>query len=235
MTTAIVERTQEAWELMLETGRDAWTGASAAMRPAAVALLHSSGWAAQEAIQQLRSADGASLATLSAAAGLAVLCVAHRRGAREHVVQDVQPSLFVYNSAMVAPDMVEAISKALKDAGCGACAMRGVANRAEYGAIFGQAMGALQEGSPSKPIGVLVGNPEEAVQDTRILEEARMAPVPSSTPSNFKGKDKKRESDIFAEFGTAVVGFFGGVATPSKDSEVAQELRDRRSNDVVAL
>lgn len=141
----------------------------------------------------------------------------------------VRPVLLIYDSDVVAPSTVTAISKALMENGC-KCGMLAVSTKADpshatYGTVFAKAINV--RASPALPVnGGGAGNspgklnasdknfelfsPPGSSNDRHNNMQKKYAYDAYASNTKSSAAKKSRDSDVFSEFGNAVVGLFGG-------------------------
>ena len=154
----------------------------------------------------------------------------------------VRPSLFVYDSDVVAPQSVHAIATALQNAGC-TCSMvavqeAAVPSHAQYHTVFHKAMTSsarteirspeLAAGNGTSPNGrySLFDTPGRPPASKGFESAQRSLAYDTSTSYATKPKKDatKRDSDLFTELGSAVVGLFGQKKTDDKTTRLEKAL-----------
>jgi hypothetical protein len=162
----------------------------------------------------------------------------------------VRPVLFVYDSDVVAPQNVRAIASALKNAGC-KCVMIAVQemiepSHAQYNTVFHKAMTSSARTShqdaskpeagagngtspysffdaPSRSPGTKAGESLRALEG--VERSLAYGTTSSATIKSKKDAASKRDSDIFQELGSAVVGLFGQKKAEDKTKVLEKALR----------
>jgi hypothetical protein len=147
----------------------------------------------------------------------------------------LKPVLFVYDTRVISPRSIRAIGAALKGIGQD-CSMLAVTDKVDpshgqYSAIFGNHLASCSLSDQDVTARACGTRQDRSILSDAAEHERSSSRVPQVTPSpsatsessqpwltldaqpNSKKQDIKRESDIFAEFGTAVVGFFAGTPT----------------------
>jgi hypothetical protein len=148
----------------------------------------------------------------------------------------VRPVALVYDTDVIAASTVNAISKALKDNGC-KCGMFAVSAKADpshatYGTVFSKAVSMRSSpalpnrGGANSPGSFSNGKtslPPSTNDRYNNMQKIYAYDAYASNSQSSSGKKPRDSSDVFSEFGNAVVGLFGG----RNDNGNAKETQGR--------